>query len=187
MSSELPSAVRVLDAADALFYAHGIQAVSVDRIRDASGVSLKRLYQCYPSKNSIVEAYLRRRDEVSRAALEEHLAGYDSPREKLLGVFQFLHGWFLQPGFRGCAFNNAFAELGADWEAVAEVVRAHKAALRVRFLGLVKEVGVADPEALTDQIAVLFDGAITVATNAGTPEAALRARDAVAALLDAAD
>ncbi|MCH6163974.1 TetR/AcrR family transcriptional regulator [Streptomyces marispadix] len=185
MDTELPPDTRVLDAADDLFYAHGVQAVGVDRIRDASGVSLKRLYQCFPSKGAIVEAYLRRRDQVSRTALEEHIAGYGSPREQLLGMFEWLHDWFRQPGFRGCAFNNAFGELGAGSDAVAEVVRTHKAALRARILSLVEGVGAADPEAVTAQIVVLFDGAITVATVSGTPEAALQARDAVAVLLDA--
>ncbi len=34
---------QVLDAADALFYERGVQAVGMDAIRSASGVSLKRL------------------------------------------------------------------------------------------------------------------------------------------------
>lgn len=183
MDTEVPTDTRVLDAADALFYAHGVQAVGIDRIRDASGVSLKRLYQCFPSKGAIVEAYLRRRDQVSRAALEEHIAGYATPREQLLGIFEWLEAWFRQPGFRGCAFNNAFGELGPGSAAVAEVVREHKAALRARFLRLAEAVGAADPERVTAQIVLLFDGAITVATVTGTPDAALQARDAADALL----
>jgi AcrR family transcriptional regulator len=186
MDSEVATDTRVLDAADELFYAHGVQAVGIDRIRDASGVSLKRLYQCFPSKGAIVEAYLRRRDEVSRAALEEHLTGYGTPREQLLGMFTWLHAWFQQPGFRGCAFNNAFGELGAGSEAVAHVVRGHKAALRARILSMVEGTGVAEPERVTAQIVVLFDGAITVATVTDSPEAALQARDAVEVLLGAA-
>ena len=184
MDSEVEPDTRVLDAADALFYAHGVQAVGIDRIRDAAGVSLKRLYRCFPSKGDIVEAYLRRRDEISRAALEEHIAGYATPREQLLGMFEWLRAWFLQPGFRGCAFNNAFGELGAGSEAVAEVVRSHKAALRARILSLVEGTGVADPERVAAQIVVLFDGAITVATVTGSPDAALQARDAAAVLLE---
>ncbi|WP_314173475.1 TetR/AcrR family transcriptional regulator [Streptomyces winkii] len=187
MDTEVPADTRVLDAADALFYAHGVQAVGIDRIRDASGVSLKRLYQCFPSKGAIVEAYLRRRDQLSRTALEEHIAHYATPREQLLGMFEWLHAWFLQPGFRGCAFNNAFGELGPGSAAVAEVVRTHKAALRARIRSLVEASGVVDPEPVTGQIVVLFDGAITVATVAGTPDAALQARDAARVLLAACD
>lgn len=185
MDTEVPTSTRVLDAADALFYAHGVQAVGIDRIRDSSGVSLKRLYQCFPSKGAIVEAYLRRRDKIARGAIEEHIAGYDTPREKLLAMFEWLHAWFQQPGFHGCAFNNAFGELGSGSAAVAQVVREHKAALRAIFRRLVDGTGVADPERMTGQIIVLFDGAITVGTVSGMPEAALQARDAVSVLLTA--
>lgn len=186
MNEEVPSDTRVLDAADELFYAHGIQAVGIDRIRDASGVSLKRLYQLFPSKGAIVVAYLNRRDEISRAALEEHLTTYDTPRERLLGIFEFLEAWFRQPGFRGCAFNNAFGELGAGAPEIAEVVAHHKGALRTLFRKLVGDIGVPKPDQMTAQIVVLFDGAITVATVTGRPEAALQARDAANTLLDGA-
>lgn len=184
MDTEVQADTRVLDAADELFYTYGVQAVGIDRIRDAAGVSLKRLYQCFPSKGDIVEAYLRRRDRIARGALEEHIAGYATPREQLLGMFEWLHAWTQQPGFHGCAFNNVFGELGAGSAAVATVVREHKAALRAIFLSVVEATGVADPERVTTQIVVLFDGAITVATVSGTHDAALHARDAAVLLLD---
>lgn len=56
-------AERLLDAAEALYYARGIQAVGIDEVRTAAGVSLKRLYQLYPSKQHLVAAYLDARDE----------------------------------------------------------------------------------------------------------------------------
>jgi AcrR family transcriptional regulator len=54
---------RVLAAAGPLFYRRGITAVGMDDIWDVSGVSLKRLYLCFPSKERLVEAVLARRDE----------------------------------------------------------------------------------------------------------------------------
>ena len=53
---------QALDAAEKLFYGRGIQSVGMDDIRGASGVSLKRLYQLFPAKEQLVEAYLERRD-----------------------------------------------------------------------------------------------------------------------------
>ena len=41
---------QVLGAADRLFNEHGIRTVGMDQIRDASGVSLKRLYRLFPAK-----------------------------------------------------------------------------------------------------------------------------------------
>ena len=46
----------VLRAADEFFYAHGIGGVVMSDIRDASGVSMRRLYAMYPSKSELVAA-----------------------------------------------------------------------------------------------------------------------------------
>ena len=103
---------RLLAAAADLFYSRGIAAVGMDDIRTASGVPLKRLYQCVPSKDRLVEAYLSRRDERWLAALALHVSRSRDPRQRVLAVFTFLAEWFATPDFRGCAFINAFGELG---------------------------------------------------------------------------
>ena len=176
---------RVLDAADTLFYAHGIRAVGIDRIRDASGVPLKRLYQCFPSKDELVVAYLRRRDQAARQALNEYLTGYTSPRERLLAVFDWLYEWFGQAGFRGCAFTNAFSEVGTDNPEAARAVRDHQTAVHAYLRELADDLGVADPDDLTDQLLVLVAGAINTALIQGTPEPARHARAAAESLVDA--
>ena len=40
---------HVLETADRLFYGRGVQAVGMDELRQAAGVSLKRLYALFPS------------------------------------------------------------------------------------------------------------------------------------------
>lgn len=51
--------LRVLEAARTLFNERGVQAVGMDSIRSASGVSLKRLYQVFPSKDALLDAAAR--------------------------------------------------------------------------------------------------------------------------------
>ncbi|WP_030264970.1 TetR/AcrR family transcriptional regulator [Streptomyces sp. NRRL B-24484] len=175
---------RLLDAAGQLFYERGIQAVGVDQIRTASGVSLKRFYQLFPSKSDLVLAYLQRRD----ARWLDSLTGFADARPagdgRILAVFDWLHAWFGEPDFRGCAFLNAFGEIGATDPAAAAAVRAHKAALRDYLGGLLRLAG--RPESLLDPLFLLAEGAMTTAAVTGSPEVALRARDAAAALLTAA-
>ncbi|MDT0447997.1 TetR/AcrR family transcriptional regulator [Streptomyces hesseae] len=173
--------VRVLDAAEELFYARGLQAVGMDAIRGASGVSLKRLYQLFPSKDVLVEAYLRRRDERWRAALARHAEALPAGRERVLAVFDWLERWFAEDGFRGCAFVNSFGELGGVSPAVAEAARAHKDAFRHYLGGLVAEAGA--PAPVGDQIALLAEGAIVTAAVSGDAGAARTAREAASALL----
>ncbi|UXI81004.1 TetR/AcrR family transcriptional regulator, partial [Streptomyces vinaceusdrappus] len=64
-----PGARRVLEAAERLFYEHGIHAVGVDLIAAEAGVTKKTLYDRFGSKEQIVVEYLAGRDERWRALL----------------------------------------------------------------------------------------------------------------------
>ncbi|MER6913072.1 TetR/AcrR family transcriptional regulator [Streptomyces sp. NPDC000594] len=178
--------LRVLEAARALFNERGVQAVGMDAIRSASGVSLKRLYQVFPSKDALLEAVLRRRDTEVRDAITAHAAAAHAatPYERILAVFDWLGEWFAQPDFRGCAFINAYGEIGGVSPAVAAIARTHKTALRAHFAALTAELGA--PAVLADQLAILANGAMATAGIQGTPESAIHAKSAAKALLDAA-
>ena len=167
---------RLLEAAEELFYAHGVQAVGMDAVRERSGVSLKRLYLCFPAKNDLVEAYLLRRDERWRKSLREfvHARG-DDP----LAVFDWLKNWFAEPGFRGCAFINSFGEFGEPAPGIAAAIRKHKAEVRAYLRGLVPSGGRAD------QLFSLVEGATVLAAITGDPGEANTAREAAKVLLAA--
>src|SRR5262249_60990406 len=85
---------RALAAAGRLFYARGITAVGMDDIRDASGVPLKRLYQCFPSKDRLVAAYLGRRDEEWMAAPARCVGPHRDARVRPLAPLTLLDGGF---------------------------------------------------------------------------------------------
>ncbi|GLF99246.1 TetR/AcrR family transcriptional regulator [Streptomyces yaizuensis] len=177
--------LRVLEAAQSLFNERGVQAVGMDAIRTASGVSLKRLYQVFPSKDALLEAVLRRRDAEVRAAITSYAAAHaTTPYERVLAVFDYLGEWFAEPDFRGCAFINAYGEIGGVSAAVADIARTHKTAVRDHFAALVAELGA--PAVLADQLAILANGAMATAGINGTPEPAAQAKAAARVLLDAA-
>ncbi|MEV0057850.1 helix-turn-helix domain-containing protein, partial [Saccharopolyspora shandongensis] len=98
---------RVLEAAAELFYARGIQAVGMDAVRNASGVSLKRLYQLFPSKEALVLEFLKQRDARWRRALADYVDTRATPDERIFAVFDWLYKWFSEPDYRGCAFINS--------------------------------------------------------------------------------
>ncbi|MET8827216.1 TetR/AcrR family transcriptional regulator [Streptomyces sp. NPDC004610] len=174
---------RALDAAEELFYRRGVQSVGMDAVRAASGLSLKRLYQLFPSKEGLVEAYLDRRDADWRGRLAGYVEGRGEgdPRERILAVYDWLGGWFAEDGFRGCAWINAYGELGATSAGVAERVRAHKEEFRRYLAGLVADAG--QPAALVWPLFLLAEGAMVTAGIEGTTEPAARARDAARSLL----
>ncbi|QFG24006.1 TetR/AcrR family transcriptional regulator [Actinomadura sp. WMMB 499] len=166
---------RLLDAAEALFYRRGVQAVGMDDLRAASGVSLKRLYGTFPSKEALVTAYLERRDLRWTADLEGHVAARrDDP---VAAVFDWLGKWFASDGFHGCAFINAYGELGDGSAPVAAAARAHKERLHRLMRGLVGD------DALAAQLVMLVDGAIVSASMNGDPGAAATAGAAAGVLV----
>ncbi|WP_328350272.1 TetR/AcrR family transcriptional regulator [Streptomyces sp. NBC_00445] len=172
---------QALDAAEELFYGRGIQSVGMDDIRGASGVSLKRLYQLFPAKEQLVEAYLERRDVRWRGRLAEFVAGHEDPEQRILAVFDWLERWFGEPGFRGCAWINSYGELGATSTRVAERVRAHKEAFRDYVGGLVADAG--RDSALASAVYLLAEGTMVTAGITGSTAPAAQAREAVRLLL----
>ncbi|CAL9344429.1 hypothetical protein SUDANB6_00337 [Streptomyces sp. enrichment culture] len=174
---------RALDAAEELFYGRGVRSVGMDDVRTASGVSLKRLYRLFPAKEHLVAAYLERRDLRWRGRLARYVQEHAEPERRILAVFDWLERWFGEPGFRGCAWINAYGELGAVSPLVAELVRAHKRAFGEFLDDLVAEAGL--PAALGGQLLLLAEGAMVTAGVTRSAEPAARAREAARALLRA--
>lgn len=175
---------RIVATADELYNAKGIQSVGMDELRAGAGVSLKKLYQEFPSKSAIVMAVLQRRHRSWTEGLDATVRQAATPRARLLAIFDYLTRWFSEDSFRGCGFINSFAELGAVSPEVAEYARQHKASFQDYVGKLAAEAGA--PAYLASQLSILAEGAQTTAAIAGTPEAAGQARQAAEVLIDAA-
>lgn len=176
---------RILAAAEELYYRKGFAAVGMDELRSEAGVSLRRLYSLFPAKTDIVTAVLARRHAQWESGLSTAVtdAG-DDPRTRLLAVYGYLENWFCADDFRGCAFINAFGELGGTNPEVAEIVRAHKASFQEYMAGLVADTGA--PAALAAQLSILAEGAQSTAAISKDPSVAVQARGAAEVLIDAA-
>jgi AcrR family transcriptional regulator len=184
MSDTTTDHVRILEAADRLFYGRGIQAVGMDAVRTEAGVPLKRLYAEFPSKDALLVEVLRGRSTVWDSGIEAAAAAASTPRDRLLAVFDFLDEWFRMHDFRGCGFINAYGELGEVSPTVASIVREQKESFQRYVADLVAELG--GPPILAAQLALLVEGAQTTAAISGRPDAAAQGRAAAAVLIDAA-
>lgn len=177
---------RMLSAADELFYDQGVHHVGVDRIVERAAVSKKTLYEEFGSKDGLVAAYLDARHARWRDRLTREIAArWDTPRDRMLGVFDVLGEQFPSPDFRGCAFVNASAEAPLD----SQVVRASddsRTWKRAVFADLAREAGVASPDLLAVQLVQLYDGAQISARLDRNLEAGREARAAAAELVEAA-
>jgi AcrR family transcriptional regulator len=177
---------RLLTAASELFYAGGVHSVGVDRIVARAGVAKATLYSLFGSKDGLVQAYLIARHDRTRDLMNRELAArYETPREKLLGVFEVQGLVFAEPGFRGCAFVGANAE-AADGSSVEEVTETYRVWIRSLFRDLAEEAGAADPDTLAGQLVLLYDGAGITAWMDHNPDTAKTSAAVAAVLIDAA-
>jgi AcrR family transcriptional regulator len=177
---------RLLEAADELFYEEGICTVGIERVIKRADVARASLYSTYGSKDELVRAYLQRRSDDWQALAAEVLPSrWPTARERIVGIFSLLTEWFAAPGYRGCPFINASAEEAAT-DAVVAVRDRHRAWVRELFASLGADAGAGDPDALSAQLVLLYDGSMVGAQLDGSPAPGEAAAAAAAALLDAA-
>lgn len=175
----------VLQAADELFYARGIGGVVMSDIRDASGVSMRRLYTLYPSKRDLVAGWLTDRHDRWMAwftdAVERHIAAGVDP---VLATFDAIAEWVTTPGYRGCAFINSLAETSELDDAHRAIVAEHKRDLTRHLAVLAARHHPDPPDWLPAALAVVIDGAIVQCTVFAGTEPLTAARSAVHHLLE---
>jgi len=176
---------RLLTAANELFYNEGVHTVGIDRIIEQAGVAKASLYNTFGSKDELVKAYLeKRRGSVTRR-ITRAVDRYDTPRERLLAVFEAQAELFALPGYRGCAFARATAESHPGDQA-EQAAQDYRQWVRALLTELAAQAGVAEPEVLARQLHLLYEGSAQSVRMDHDPAAATEARAAAAILLDAA-
>jgi AcrR family transcriptional regulator len=176
---------RLLAAADELFYQEGVHTVGIDRVIEQAGVAKASLYNTFGSKEALIRAYLEARHARVAEHVMKYIARYDTPRERLLGVFEAQGRLFASPTFRGCAFVSASAE-HHEGDLVEQAADDYRAWIRQLLADLAEQAGVADPAALARKLHMIYDGGSLSARMDHDPETAVVSRAAAEALLDAA-
>jgi len=176
---------RLLAAANELFYNEGVHTVGIDRVIEHAGVAKASLYNTFGSKDELVRAYLEARQDSVVQRITQAVDRYDTPRERLLAVFEGQGELFAQPGYRGCAFSRASAE-SRPGDLTEQAAEAYRHWVRALLTELAAQARAPEPEILARQLHLLYDGSGLSARMDHDPEAADAARAAAAALLDAA-
>ena len=179
--SRPPARDRLLDAAEELFYEHGIAATGVDAVLTRAGVAPATLYAHFGGKDHLVAAYLERRLERWRATWDAALERADSPEARALSVFDALEQFARPAGTaRGCAFLAASVEVVDPDHPARRWLAEDTRLLRERVLELSAATGAADPEVLAAELLLIYDGALAArargSVSAGPDLAASGAR-----------
>src|SRR3954449_12836174 len=116
---------RLLATARRLFYGEGIHTVPVDRLVTEAGVTRATFYRHFPTKEQLVEAYLRATDGDLRAAVRQAIDSGDA-EANLAALLDLIGHTVIAPGFRGCHFINAAAEYPDGQDPVRVAIDDHR-------------------------------------------------------------
>ncbi|MGD6818273.1 TetR/AcrR family transcriptional regulator [Metabacillus sp. 113a] len=163
-----PAAQRILETASALFYGRGIHAVGVETIASEAGVTKKTLYDRFGSKEQLIVAYLKKRDDLWTHHLNSYLNRIPDhePVQKIMMIFEALESWLAKNSQRGCAFVNALAELTEPSHPGRTYIIEKKKQLKQLFIRYLDELGLTNAIQTGEKLFILHEG-ITVAYSMG--------------------
>jgi AcrR family transcriptional regulator len=174
---------RILAAASALFYGVGIRAAGIDRIIAEAGVAKATFYHHFPTKETLVCAYLTDQHERQVQAFAPALLGEDDPGELVVRFFDVVGEVSCGVGFRGCPFVNAAVEYPDRDSAVRRIIADH----RRWFHGVLRDLLAAaehpTPDLAARMLVTLRDGIVVGGQLDNPEEVRATLRPAVLALL----
>lgn len=158
---------RVLEAAYELFSRYGLRAVGIDAIINRAGVAKMTFYRHFPSKNDLVLAFLRRREEVwTQQWLEAEVRRRTTaPADRLLAIFDVFDAWFQRRDFEGCSFINVLLETFDTDETVRDASATHLANIRIFLRVLAEGAGIVDSDDFARKWHILMKGSIVAAAE----------------------
>jgi AcrR family transcriptional regulator len=180
---------RLVAAAIELYYRNGFGAVGIDRVIEAAGVTKTTFYKHFESKDDLMVAAVKQRDEWESAAWTRAVrkrAG-DDPVRQLLAMLDVMDDWFNAPDFRGCMFMNTAIEFPNPHDPVHQAAAAHKRQTRNYFRDLARAAGAgpAAAETFADCYTALIEGALVLRQTHGRNDAARVIRPVVEQLIAA--
>jgi AcrR family transcriptional regulator len=184
-TGRLSARERLLAAADELFYNEGVHTVGIDRVIEHAGVAKASLYNTFGSKDELIHAYLKGRQDRIAGRVLAAVDAAETPREKVLAAFDGQIAVYAESGYQGCAFHRASAE-SRPGDRIDLDTREYRAWVRGLFVDLAEQAGAPDPVVLGTQLHMVFDGNGMATRNDRGPASTAVAKAAAALLFDAA-
>lgn len=150
---------RALEVASELFYREGVRAIGMERVVEESGIAKTTIYRHFPTKNALIEAFLKREDVEFWTQWDAAVAASGDARSKLDALCDWIGERVSRERYRGCPQINVAAEFAEEGHPARMVARRHKAEMSSRLQVLCGQAGDPDADVTAMQIALLFDGA----------------------------
>jgi AcrR family transcriptional regulator len=177
---------RLIETAIELFYREGIRAISVDAVVERSGVSKSSLYRTFASKEELIGAFAEEQNRRFWQWWNEITTRHaGAPRKQIEALFDGIAEQIVNPQFRGCSFINLATEFPDRQHTGTAIACTNKKEVCKRLRLLARALGARDPRQLSDQLALLIDGAYGHAVTLGAAGLRGELREMVRLLINA--
>lgn len=178
---------QLLDTAVRLFYRQGYHATGIDQLLAEAGVAKMTLYKHFKSKEELILAAAARIRDQHWTKVSEFIETHgDTPKKKLLAIFDFLETWASGHDFHGCPFVNISLEHPAPDHPAHQAAARYKAEQQAYFLRLAKDAGLTNARKFTERYMLLVEGAVVLSYVTGQTDHIRAARETVASLIKSA-
>ncbi len=149
----------LVDAAMRVFHREGFNATGIEKVLREAGVSRMTLYNHFSSKDELIVAALRRRDEIYRNGMHKHVEAHASdPKGRILAAFDYNAEFCASEGFTGCMFLNASSEFTDPDCAIRRIACEHNRLIAAYLLEQCREANLKDAACVAHQLHILFEG-----------------------------
>ena len=146
-----------------IFYRDGFHATGMDLLAAETGISKTTMFKHFRTKEELILAVLRLRDQNFRNWLFRRMEQAGTPQAQLLAMFDALGEWFASPEFRSCMFIKAASEYPDPDHPIHAQAAEHKRLLFRQLQKIAADAGAKDPAALARALLLLKEGAIVTA------------------------
>lgn len=154
--------IRIIETVHSLFYEQGIHTVGIDRIISEAQITKATLYKYFPSKETLIIAYIHKQSELVRQWFAERERSGLGSLEILKELVEYLSSEFDKSNFRGDAFANASLEYPDLNSEVRRAIREHEVWYNERIEKLFASAGHPSPnEAAMEFVTVLYGASVS--------------------------
>ncbi len=168
-----------------IFYRDGFRATGMDVLAAQTGISKTTMFKHFRTKEDLILAVLRLRDEEYRNWLFRRMEQAGAPRAQLLAMFDALAELFAQPEFRSCLFIKAASEYPDPSHPIHAQAAEHRRLLFLRLQEIAAAAGAQVPADLARELLLLKAGAM-VSAHLHETDPAGNAKAAAKTLLETA-
>lgn len=168
-----------------VFYQNGFHATGMDTLVAETGISKTSMYKYFRTKDELILAVLRYRDESIRNRFTRRIEQMaKTPAGQMLALFNVLDEWFHDHDFCGCLFIKAGGEYPQARDPIHAQAAEHKRLLLEQFASLAEAAGAPDPRGLSCKLMILKEGSIVLAVLADKEETLQHAKEAAKTLIE---